>query len=367
MTANRPQPRPGVLDVAPYVPGKSSAPGVAKVFKLSSNETPLGPSGNAIAAYRAAGEHLEDYPDGSASALREAIGAVFGLDPERIVCGAGSDDLLNLLARAFLKDGDEAIYTTHGFLVYPIATMGTGAKAIAAAEKDYTANVDAILKAVTPRTKIVFLANPNNPTGTYIPFDEVKRLHKCLPANVLLVLDAAYAEYVQRNDYESGIELVATNNNVVMTRTFSKIYGLAALRLGWMYGPAHVVDCVNRIRGPFNVNGPAIAAGIAAIRDTAHIDRARSHNARWLAWLTDEIGKLGLPVTPSAANFVLIHFPEDKGRSAKEADAFLTKRGLILRHVGAYKLPNALRMSVGTEEANRLVVQALRDFLGTPA
>ena len=367
MTMNRPQPRPGVLDIAAYVPGKSTAPGVAKVFKLSSNETPLGPSANAIAAYRAAGEHLEDYPDGSASALREAIGAVFGLDPDRIVCGAGSDDLLNLIARAYLTDGDEAIYTRHGFVVYPIATMGTGAKAVAVPEKDFTADVDAILKAVTPRTKVVFLANPNNPTGTYVPFDEVKRLQRSLPAHVLLVLDAAYAEYVQRNDYESGIELVATTDNVVMTRTFSKIYGLAALRLGWMYGPAHVVDAVNRVRGPFNVNGPAIAAGIAAIRDTAHVEKSRAHNTRWLAWLTEEIGKLGLPVTPSAANFVLIHFPETKGRTAKEADAFLTKRGLVLRQVGVYKLPNALRMSVGTEEANRLVVQALKEFLGKAA
>jgi histidinol-phosphate aminotransferase len=367
MTMNRPQPRPGVLDIAPYVPGKSTAPGVAKVFKLSSNETPLGPSANTIAAYRAAGERLEDYPDGSAAALREAIGAAFGLDPDRIVCGAGSDDLLNLLARAYLTDGDEGIYTKHGFVVYPIATMGTGAKAVAVPEKDFTADVDAILKAVTPKTKIVFLANPNNPTGTYVPFDEVKRLQKSLPAHVLLVLDAAYAEYVQRNDYESGIELVATTDNVVMTRTFSKIYGLAALRLGWMYGPAHVVDAVNRIRGPFNVNGPAIAAGIAAILDTPHVEKSRAHNTRWLAWLTEEIGKLGLPVTPSAANFVLIHFPETKGRTAKEADVFLTKRGLILRQVGVYKLPNALRMSVGTEEANRLVVQALKEFLGKAA
>jgi histidinol-phosphate aminotransferase len=360
---NRPQPRPGVLDIDPYVPGKSTASGVAKIFKLSSNETPLGPSQNAIAAYRAVGEHLEDYPDGSASALRDAIGTAFGLDPDRIVCGAGSDDLLNLLARAYLADGDEAIYTTHGFLVYPIATMGTGAKPIAVPEKDFTADVDAILKAITPNSKIVFLANPNNPTGTYVPFDEVKRLQKSLPKNVLLVLDAAYAEYVQRNDYESGIELVATTENVVMTRTFSKIYGLAALRLGWMYGPAHVVNAINRIRGPFNVNGPAIAAGIAAIRDSAHVEKSRAHNTRWLAWLTEEIGKLGLMVTPSAANFVLIHFPRIKGRTAKEADAFLTERGLILRQVGAYKLPNALRMSVGTEEANRLVVQALKEFL----
>jgi histidinol-phosphate aminotransferase len=364
MTATRPQPRKGLLEIAPYVPGKSSAPGVARVIKLSSNETPLGPSAKATAAYNAAASHLEDYPDGSASALREAIGRVFGLDPDRIICGAGSDDLLNLLARAYLADGDEAIYTTHAFVIYPIDIRMTGATPVVAPETEFTADVDAILSRVTPKTKLVYLANPNNPTGTYIPFDEVKRLHRGLPPHVLFVLDGAYAEYVRKNDYEAGIELVATSENVVMTRTFSKIHGLASLRLGWMYGPAHVVDAINRIRGPFNVNGPAIAAGIAAIEDAAHQERSREHNNKWLAWLTAEIGKLGLKVTPSVANFVLIHFTQDKGRTAEEANAFLTARGLILRQVTAYKLPNALRMTVGTEEANRLVVKALAEFLG---
>jgi histidinol-phosphate aminotransferase len=367
MSAMRPQPRPGVLDIEAYVPGKSTAPGVAKIFKLSSNETPLGPSPKAIAAYQAAAARLEEYPDGSAGELREAIGRAFGLDPDRIVCGAGSDDLLHLLAYAYLADGDEAIHTTHGFLIYPIVTLGAGAKPIDVAETNFTANVDDILAAVTNKTKIVFLANPNNPTGTCLSFDEVKRLHRGLPPHVLLVLDAAYAEYVRRNDYESGIELVATSDNVVMCRTFSKIHGLAALRLGWMFGPAHIVDAVNRIRGPFNVSDAAIAAGVAAIEDTAHQERSREHNARWLEWLTVEIGKLGLKVTPSVANFVLIHFPETKGRTARDADAFLTARGLILRYVAAYKLPNALRMSVGTEEANRLTVAALKDFLAKPA
>jgi histidinol-phosphate aminotransferase len=365
--SSHPQPRPGVLEIQAYVPGKSTAAGVAKVFKLSSNETPLGPSPRAVEAYRAVGAHLQDYPDGSASELREAIGRVFGLDPDRIVCGAGSDDLLNLLARAYLADGDEAIHTTHGFLVYPIATLGTGAMPVVAPETNYTASVDAILAAVTKKTKIVFLANPNNPTGTYISFDEVKRLHRNLPPHVLLVLDAAYAEYVRRNDYESGIELVATSDNVVMTRTFSKIHGLAALRLGWMFGPAHVVAAVNRVRGPFNVATPAIAAGIAAIEDHEHQERAREHNTRWLGFLTHEIAKLGLDVTPSVANFLLIHFPEERGRTAQDANDFLTARGLVLRQVGAYKLPNALRMTVGTEESNRLVVAALRDFLDKAA
>jgi histidinol-phosphate aminotransferase len=364
MSISRPQPRPGVLDIDPYVPGKSSAPGVEKIYKLSSNETPLGPSPRAIAAYRAVAEHLQDYPDGSATPLREAIGRAFGLDPNRIVCGAGSDDLLNLIADAYLCDGDEAIHTTHGFLVYPIATLGSGAKPIVAPEKNYTADVDAILAKVSARTKVVFLANPNNPTGTYVPFDEVKRLHKSLASHVLLVLDAAYAEYVRRNDYEAGIELVATSENVVMCRTFSKIYGLASLRLGWLYGPAHVIDAINRIRGPFNVNGAAMAAGIAAIEDSAHVETARAHNDKWLNWLLVEVRKLGLDVTPSIANFLLLHFPRTPGKTAEDADAFLTKRGLILRRLKAYHLPDALRLTVGSEEASRLVVAALAEFLG---
>ena len=212
---------------------------------------------------------------------------MFGLDPARIVCGSGSDELLNLLADAYLEAGDEAIHTTHGFLVYPIATLGSGAKPVVAPEKNFTADVDAILAEVTPKTRIVFLANPNNPTGTYIPFDEVKRLHAGLPPNVLLVLDAAYADYVRKNDYEAGFELVATTDNTVMCRTFSKIHGLAALRLGWLYGPAHVVDALNRIRGPFNVTTPAIVAGIAAIQDAAHVQKSVAHNEQWLAWLTE--------------------------------------------------------------------------------
>src|SRR5438552_5568270 len=319
----RPQPRPGVLAIDPYIPGRSTAPGVGRVFKLSSNETPLGPSPKAVAAYHAIGEHLQDYLDGDSPALREAIGRAFGLDPNRIVCGAGSDELLNLIADAYLHDGDEAIHTTHAFLVYPIATRGSGATPIVAAETNYTADVDAILSLVSERTRIVFLANPNNPTGTYVPFDEIKRLHRGLSSHVLLVLDGAYAEYVRRNDYEAGIELVATSENVVMCRTFSKIHGLAALRLGWLYGPAHVVDAINRIRGPFNVNAPAMAAGIAALQDSAHLETSRAPNEKWLAWLAQEIGKLGFEVTPSIANFVLIHFPHERGRTAEDADAFL--------------------------------------------
>ncbi|WP_457089276.1 histidinol-phosphate transaminase [Microvirga sp. P5_D2] len=358
----RPEPRPGVMQIEAYVPGKSAAAGVAKIHKLSSNETPLGPSSKAIEAVRSF-DHLELYPDGSATKLREAIAAKYGLDPKRIVCGAGSDELLSLITNAYVGPGDEGIFTEHGFLVYRIALLAAGGVPVVAPEKDYRTDVDAILARVTEKTKIVFLANPNNPTGSYIPFDEVKRLHAGLPSHVVLVLDAAYAEYVRRNDYESGLELVATTENVVMTRTFSKIYGLANLRIGWMVGPAHIIDAVNRIRGPFNMNGPALAAGIAAIQDDAHVAKAVEHNEKWLAWLTKEIEALGLEVTPSVGNFLMIHFPKDAGRTSKDADAFLSSRGLILRRIDAYGLPQALRLTVGSEEANRLVVDALRDFL----
>lgn len=357
-------PNPGILDIAPYTPGKTPTPEPGrKVFKLSANETPFGPSPKAIAAYKAAADHLEDYPEGTSRVLREAIGRAYGLDPDRIICGAGSDEILNLLAHTYLAPGDEAISTTHGFLVYPIATMANGARNVIAAETNHTADVDAILKVVTPKTKLVWLANPNNPTGTYIPFDEVKRLRAALPSHVLLVLDAAYADYVSRNDYELGIELVATSDNTVVTHTFSKIHGLAALRVGWMFGPAHIVDACNRIRGPFNVTTPAMLAAVAAIEDAAHVQMSKAHTEQWRNWLTEEIGKLGLKVTPSVANFVLIHFPTDKGKTAEEADVYLTRRGLVLRALKNYQLPHALRMTIGTEEANRLVVEGLRDFL----
>ncbi|MFG1409551.1 histidinol-phosphate transaminase [Xanthobacter sp. VTT E-85241] len=359
----RPEPRPGVLDIRAYVPGKSHAHGVEKVFKLSSNETPVGPSPQALKAFAEAGAHLQDYPDGTAGVLRRAIGRTFGIDPDRIICGAGSDELLSMIANTYIGPGDEAIYSQYGFLVYPIATLAAGGRPVVAPERDHTASVDAILAAVTPRTRVVFLANPNNPTGTYLPFEEVRRLHAGLPGNVLLVLDAAYAEYVRRNDYETGLELALTAENVIMTRTFSKIHGLAALRVGWAVGPAAVLDAMNRVRGPFNMNTPALLAGAAAVADTAHVDLAVAHNDRWLPWLTSEIEKLGLKVTPSVANFVLIHFDETQGRTAHDADAFLSARGLILRSVASYGLPNALRMTVGTEEANRLVVEALAAFV----
>ncbi len=361
--SSRPVPRPGIMDIAAYVPGKSQVPGAVKVHKLSSNETPLGPSPRAVAAYGTIAHDLAAYPDGTSAALRGAIARKYGLNPERIICGAGSDELLSFLADTYLSPGDEGIYTEHGFLVYPIAIRAAGGVPVVAKERNCTVDVDAILAKVSERTKIVYLANPANPTGTYIPFEEVKRLHAGLPPHVLLVLDAAYAEYVRRNDYAAGIELVASAENVVMTRTFSKVYGLASLRIGWMFAPDSIVEAVNRIRGPFNVSGPAIAAGVAAIEDDEHTAKAVAHNAEWLTWLTGKLEALGLSVTPSVANFILIHFPDMPGRGAAEADACLIERGLILRRVSGYGFPNSLRLTIGSEEANRLVVEVLQEFM----
>jgi histidinol-phosphate aminotransferase len=358
-----PRPRPGVLDIAPYVPGTSALPGAQAVIKLSSNETPFGPSPRALAAYRDAAAALSRYPDGSARPLREAIAAFYGLDAARIVCGAGSDELLNLLAAAYLGPGDEAIYSAHGFLVYKIAIMARGATPVAAPETELTADVDAILACLSPRTRLVFIANPNNPTGTYLPFDEVKRLREALPDDVLLVLDAAYAEYVRKNDYESGIELVATSSNTVMTRTFSKLYGLASLRIGWAYCPPQIADALNRIRGPFNVSGPAIAAGVAALADQPWAQTAVEHNELWRGKLAEAVSGIGLRVTPSAANFLLLHFGAANGKSAVAADKFLHERRIILRRVEEYGLPGALRMTIGTEDENRAALDALTAFM----
>ncbi|WFE90348.1 histidinol-phosphate transaminase [Roseibium porphyridii] len=360
---NRPQPKAGVLDIAAYVPGKSKGSHGKTVHKLSSNETPLGTSATVSPAVDHVIRNLELYPDGAATELREAIGDIYGLNPDRIICGAGSDEVLSMLANAYLAPGDEAIYSEHGFLVYDIAIRAAGATPVVAPETDLSTDVDAILERVTDRTKMVFIANPNNPTGTYLPYEEVKRLHESLPAHVLLVLDAAYGEYVRRNDYESGIELAATSENVFMTRTFSKIYGLANLRVGWGFGPAHIIDALNRIRGPFNMSGVAIAAGIAAVRDRDFVAKSVDHNEKWLPWVTNELEEIGLKVTPSVGNFVLVHFPDQDGQRAKDADAYLLERGCVLRMVGNYGLPNAIRMTIGSEEANRTVVAHLRDFL----
>jgi histidinol-phosphate aminotransferase len=354
-------PRPGIMKIAPYVPGKDSIDGKQTIAKLSSNEGALGPSPKAMAAYVKAASELHRYPDGDTAKLRQALGRHYGLDPARIVCGAGSDEILNLLVRAYCGPGDELLYSQYGFLMYAINALGVGATPVAAPARGYGSDVDAMLAAVTDRTRIVCLANPNNPTGTYVTKDDVRRLHAGLPKNVLLIIDAAYAEYVSRNDYESGVELVDQAENVVMTRTFSKIYGLGGLRLGWMYGPAGIVDVMSRLRQPFNVNLPAQIAGIAALEDISHTDASRTNNDIWLPWLSAELTKLGLEPVPSVGNFLLVGFGSKE--RAVAANAWLMNDGLIPRLVAGYGLPEHLRITVGTEAEVKAVQASLARFV----
>jgi len=356
-------PRAGILEIDPYVGGEAKAPGITRPIRLASNESALGPSGKAIAAYRALAGEIHRYPDGNAQELREALGRRYGLAPERIVCGAGSDELITLLLRSYAGPGDEVLYSRHGFLMYPINTQAVGATPVAAPERELTTDVDALLDRVTDRTRIVFIANPNNPTGTYLGAQELARLHAGLPPSVLLAIDAAYAEFVNRNDYESGIALVNRAENVVMLRTFSKIYALAGLRLGWAYCPPAVADVLNRVRSPFNVGAAAQAAGIAAVEDVAALNRARAHNDHWLAWFSERLAAIGLQLTPSVANFVLARLPDDPRQSADAAFNFLQSRGILTRKMGAYGLPQHLRITIGTGPEMEKVATTLAEFL----
>ncbi|MEM9146911.1 MAG: histidinol-phosphate transaminase [Pseudomonadota bacterium] len=350
------QPRPGVLEISPYVGGASHAHGANRVIKLSSNENPLGPSPKAIEAYREASGALAVYPDGGHRALREAIGRSHGLDPKRITCGAGSDELIALLCKAYAGAGDEVLYSQHGFLMYRLSTLAAGATPVTAPERDLTADIDALIERLTPRTRLVFLANPNNPTGTMVAASDLERLADALPPAALMVLDAAYAEYVRDADHDAGKALVDARDNVVMTRTFSKIHGLAALRLGWAYGPAHVINVLNRVRGPFNVSAPALAAGEAAILDTDYVEHCAIQNEVWRDWLSKEIRATGVTVVPSRGNFILV----ETGARTAEVDDHLKRRGLVVRRMDEYGLPGHLRITVGDESACRAVAAAFR-------
>jgi histidinol-phosphate aminotransferase len=354
--------RPGILDIAPYKGGDSTLPGQRRAIRLASNESPLGPSPQAVRAYRRLSDELHRYPDGGTEALRAAIAARHRLPVDQIVCGAGSDELIGLLVRAYAGPGDEVLHSAYGFLMYDLAARAAGATPVAAPERDYAADVDALLARVTPRTRMALLANPNNPTGSLLPAAEVRRLHGGLPADVLLVLDSAYAEYVDRSDYEDGADLVAAHDNVVMLRTFSKIYGLAALRIGWAYAPLAVADVLNRVRGPFNTSAPAQAAARAALDDQAHLAVAKAHNDRWLPWFRERVAAAGFTALPSAGNFVLVRFAADPASNADAACAFLNARGVIPRKLGAYGLGDCLRITIGLEEEMAVVADALAAF-----
>jgi histidinol-phosphate aminotransferase len=358
--ARHPQPRPEIRAIAPYVGGESHVPGVARIIKLSSNEGAFGAPPAAQAAIAASAETMSRYPDGGARAMREAIGAYFGLDPARIVCGNGSDEIINLLIQAYGGPGTELLMSAHGFSIYEIFGTLAGGTVIKLPERDLLADVDAFLGAVTGRTRLVFLANPNNPTGSLLPLSELSRLREGLPPDVLLVLDGAYAEYVDRPDFDAGLSLVEAGENTVMTRTFSKIWGLGGARLGWAYGPPAIVDVLNRLRPPFNIGNAAVAAGIAALSEPGWEARSRAHNQAARARVTAVLQALGIRVWPSEGNFVLADF--DTAERARAADAFLRAQGIIVRNVASYGLPHCLRITIGSDEDCIALTEALRAF-----
>ena len=352
-----PRPRPNILEIKPYVGGESTVVGQNRVVKLSSNEGAFGVPPGAVRALQTLAAEQHRYPDGSALPLRQAIGAKFGLDPARLVCGAGSDDIIYLLCLAYGGPGTELVMSRHGFSIYKVAGTYAGCRIVTASERNLTADVDAILAAISPATRLVFLANPNNPTGSMLPARETARLRAGLPPDVLLVLDAAYAEYVDRPDYDPGIALVDAGDNTVMTRTFSKIFGLGGARVGWCYAPPAVIDVLNRVRAPFNVNLGAQAAAIAALQEPGWIDTGRTHNTKWRTWLTATLTAAGIKVWPSEGNFILADFGTVPAADA--ADARLKARGVVIRRMHSYDLPHCLRITIGTEEECRLVADIL--------
>lgn len=360
-------PKSSISDLAAYKPTSYSKT-LQRIIRLNLNEGALGPSPKAMEALAGIASKIHTYPAVAASGLAEAIGERHGIDPSRIILGCGSDELIQVLTQAYLEPGDEVIHTQYGFLLFPMATKIAGGVPVSAPDDGFTASVDAILAAVTERTKLVFLANPNNPTGTHVPTEEVRRLRAELPARVLLVLDAAYAEYVQRNDYTAGIELVEETDNTVMLRTFSKMYGMAGLRLGWAYCPANIAATLYAVKPPYGVNTPALVAGIAAVKDLEFQEKSVAHNSAWLPWLQDEFRKLGLEPYPSVANFFITRFPAEAGKTAAEARDYLAQRGIMVRSMADYGEHDFIRVSIGQEDENRALIQGLADFFnGAPA
>jgi len=362
--ASRPMPKPGVMDIHAYVPGKAKAEGVENPIKLSANENILGCSEKAREAYAGAAHQLHMYPDSRTTQLRTALAETFRLEPERLILGQGSDEVFQLLNQVFLEPGDNIVQGEYGFAAYAIGAYACQAEVRRAREPGYRIDVDEVLKCVDERTRLVFIANPANPTGTWIPFSEIERLHAALPPSVVLVLDAAYGEFCRDPAFDDGLDFARTQSNVVVTHTFSKLHGLAALRVGWGYAPAEIAAAVDRIRLPFNISIPGQAAAIAALADTEFQERSIAHVEQWRPWLAQQLGGVGLDVVlPSAANFLLVGFPTTPGRTAVEAEAYLASRGLLVRGVTNYGLPNHVRITIGLEEHNRAVAEALADFM----
>ena len=365
--ADRPTPKPGILDIHAYVPGKAQIDGIAHPVKLSSNENILGCSPKAKAAFIEASSRINLYPDGRSNVLRAAIAERHGLEPERLVFGCGTDEVFQLINQVYLEPGDNVVQGQYGFGAYAIGARACGGEVKYAPEPDYRIDVDEVLKCVDDRTRLVFIANPGNPTGTWIDAEEIGRLHAGLPPSVMLVLDGAYTEFATDPRFSDGLDLARGASNVIVTHTFSKIHGLAALRVGWAYAPAEAADAIDRIRLPFNTSIAAQEAALAALADTEFQARSLALVEQWRPWLVQQLGGLGLEVLPSAANFLLMRFPSAPGKTAAEAEAFLASRGYLTRGVSSYGLPEHLRFNIGLEEHNRTIVELIAEFLGPQA
>ena len=367
-TSQRPQARDGIASLIAYSPGKTASHGdkLGKTYKLSSNESALGTSPAVHDVFTTAEPDFHLYPDGNCTELRHTLAEHHGLDASRIVCGAGSDELLQLLCQGYLNAGDSIVQSQHGFLVYAIAARACGAEVRYADEVSLTANVDNILELVDETTKLVFLANPNNPTGTYLPDTEIIRLHEGLPSTCILVLDHAYAEYVEVEDYHTGFPLVEDASNVVVTRTFSKIYGLGGMRLGWCYAPADIVHVLNTIRGPFNVSTISQRAGVVALSDQDFVEQNRELNRRERQRMVQQLRGFGLMGPDSIGNFLLVECPDREGFHAHEIFAYLAENGIMVREMTNYGFQNHLRISIGSEDANSRLIELLaQKFDGT--
>lgn len=351
-------PQPGIMDITLYMGGKAHVDGVSNVVKLSSNENPFGPSPAAQEAVKRSVHELHRYPSTDHAELRAAIADVHGVDAERIICGVGSDEVIHFLCQAYAGPGDEVVHTEHGFGMYKISAKAAGATPVEVKEHERVTDVDALLAGCTERTKLVFIANPNNPTGTMIGLAEIERLAEGIPEQAILVLDGAYADYVE--GYDGGAKLVEARDNVVMTRTFSKMYGLGGMRVGWGYGPKPIIDVLNRIRGPFNLSNTALVAAEAAVRDLAYVEKCRAENTRLRTLLAEMLAEHGVPSDTSTANFVLARFASQD--EAESCDEYLQSQGLLVRRVAGYKLPNALRITVGDEPSCRRVAHAIGQF-----
>jgi len=362
-SAPPPRPKAGILDIATYVPGRAKAVGFENPVKLSSNENILGCSDAARQAYLDASDRLHLYPDGKASPLREAVAAKFALEPERLIFGCGSDELFMMLAQAYLEPGDNIVQPEFGFMSYRIAARACQAEVRFAAQPNLRIDIGAMLDLVDDRTRIVFLAIPDNPTGAWVSGAEVRRLHEALPSNVILVLDAAYIEFAQPGAIEDPLPLARTAQNIVVTRTFSKMHGLAALRVGWAYAPLEIVDALERIRLPFNVSIPAQEAAVAALGDDDFVTRSVALVEQWRPWLTQQIGGLGLEVVPTQTNFILVRFPDRPGRRAADAEAFLASKGILVRGLATYHMAAYIRATIGLEAHNRALVDGLAEFV----